>query len=116
MRYLKSVLACAVLLATFPAEVRAQEHIVPVAEQTPALTLADLCCHSPVFCPGENHITVIHPYTCCPVDVCFCLPCGCSKPICKDGLCSKKLVFKYKGLFNDVVIKFKKNGDVVVND
>lgn len=65
--------------------------------------------------PGEYKITFLHPETCCPVDVCFCLPCGCYELDC-GGCCATKLIFKYPGLCNDVVLKFKKDGSVAVKD
>ena len=64
--------------------------------------------------PGKYAIHFIHPYTCCPVCVKFCLPCGCYDLKCKECF-GTRLKFKYPGLGNDVVIRFKKNGDVAVN-
>lgn len=66
--------------------------------------------------PGEYRMVFIHPYTCCPVEVCFCLPCGCYEVQCGGGCCATKLVFNYPGFFNDVVIRFKKDGTVAVKD
>lgn len=103
----------AVVLA-LPMAVQAQE--TPVAVEAPtAMTFEQACCALKCLPPGEHRICFIHPFTCCPVEVCFCLPCGCYEVICKDGCHVKKLTFKYKGLCNDVVIKFKKNGTVAVN-
>ena len=65
---------------------------------------------------GEYKMVFVHPYTCCPVEVCFCLPCGCYDVKCGSGCCAKKLVFNYPGLKDDVVIKFKKDGSVAVKD
>jgi hypothetical protein len=62
--------------------------------------------------PGQHTITVIHPHTCCPVTVCFCLPCGCY-----DVKCScDRIRFDFPGIRNDVVIKFKRGGGVAVHD
>jgi hypothetical protein len=58
--------------------------------------------------PGMHKVTFIHPYTCCPVDVCFTLPCGCPKVICKKN----ELEFSYGR--KEVEIKFYKCGDVKV--
>lgn len=90
----------------------------PAPVGIPALTLKDACCCDALKClpPGQHRVTFIHPYTCCPVDVCFCLPCGCYKVECGKGLCAEKLRFDVKGMFNDVVIKFTKDGGVKVND
>lgn len=110
-------IATFVIVATFgaPAVVIAQETVVAEEAAVTAWTFNQACCGLKTLCPGKQHLTFIHPFTCCPVDVCFCLPCGCYELICKDGCLAKKLVFKYKGLGNDVVIKFKKDGSVVVN-
>lgn len=91
------------------------QQVVVVHKELPAFTLQQACCSLTNLPPGQHQITFIHPYTCCPVTVCFCLPCGCYRLECGDGLCAEKLTFSYPGLFNDVVIKFKKNGSVVVN-
>lgn len=82
-----------------------------------ALTLEAACaCDSCLAdLPAGQHVLVfVHPYTCCPVEVCVCLPCGCKTVSCEKGLCAKKLRFAYKGLCNDVVIKFNKDGSVSV--
>lgn len=57
---------------------------------------------------GTHKVTFIHPYTCCPVDVCFTLPCGCPKVICKKN----ELEFSYGR--KEVEIRFYKCGDVKV--
>lgn len=65
------------------------------------------------FCPtqGQYEVTLLHPKTCCPVTVCFCLPC---KEACKVTATKHALRFSYKG--KDVVIRFKHDGTVVVRD
>lgn len=114
---MRTKLMSAMLAAVITCAPLAQGQEAPVAAEPLApMTFQDACCGLGDLCPGEHKISVIHPFTCCPVDVCFCLPCGCYRLECKDGCLAKRLVFKYKGLCNDVVIKFKKNGDVVVND
>jgi hypothetical protein len=62
---------------------------------------------------GTYHVTLIHPKTCCPVEVCFKLPCGCAKRITTTKY-SMRIV--YPGLFNDVVIRFRLDGTVSVRD
>jgi hypothetical protein len=60
-------------------------------------------CVAPVA--GQHQVTLVHPYTCCPVTVCFCLPCGCPKVRADKN----DLEFRY-GLFRKVEIKFCKDG------
>ena len=64
--------------------------------------------------PGTHHITFIHPYTNCPVKVTFCLPCACARTDNDNGLFAKRLTFHLPGTFNDVVIKFFRDGTVKV--
>lgn len=66
------------------------------------------------FCPvaGKYEVTLLHPKTCCPVTVCFCLP-NC-KEVCKVKATKNVLRFEYKG--RDVVIRFKHDGTVSVRD
>lgn len=84
-----------------------------------ALTIDDVCCGGALdgLSPGLHEFTFIHPYTCCPVTVCVCVPCvpcACYKVQCGKGLCGYKVELNYPGCKNDVVIKFKKDGCVVV--
>lgn len=118
MRFVVALMLGAGLLAARAQAAQAAEvsQEVVVAKEITALMLKDAACALNNLPPGKHEVTFIHPYTCCPVTVCFCLPCGCYKVDCGDGLCAEKLRFNYPGLFNDVVIKFKKNGTVVVND
>jgi hypothetical protein len=85
------------------------------AEAPVALTVGDAVSSLNGLKPGEYKMVFVHPYTCCPVEVCFCLPCGCYDVKC-GGCCATKLVFNYKGMKNDVVIKFTKDGCVAVKD
>jgi hypothetical protein len=59
---------------------------------------------------GRYEVELLHPKTCCPVNVCFCLPCGCPR---------KVHVHKYSLTYDygreRVTIRFKLNGDVHVN-
>lgn len=80
----------------------------------PAIAWADAPMALKELKPGEYEVVVIHPYSCCPVKICFCLPCGCYDLKCAGGLCAKKLVFNYPGLCNNVVLKFNKDGSVSV--
>ena len=84
---------------------------VPVAVAQP-MSVADFACG---FQPaaGTYRVTLIHPKTCCPVDVCFTLPCGCARKITTTKY-TMRIV--YPGLFNDVVIRFRLDGTVSVRD
>ena len=79
-----------------------------------AITLEEACCNLTDLKPGTHKMTFVHPYTCCEVEVCFCLPCGCYCVKCGGFLCTKTLRFQYPGLFNDVVLKFHSGGGVTV--
>lgn len=57
---------------------------------------------------GTHQVTFIHPYTCCPVQVCFSLPCGCPKVKCSRN----EVEFDYGR--KEVEIRFYRNGDVKV--
>ena len=87
-----------------------------VAVEAKPMTLSEAVASLGNLEPGEHKMVFMHPYTCCPVEVCFCLPCGCYCVKCEQGLCGQRLRFKYPGLFNDVVLKFKNGGKVKVRD
>ena len=61
--------------------------------------------------PGHYEVVLLNPETCCPVQVCFTLPCGCPKVRVHD----KSLVFHY-GLLDNVSIRFHHDGSVTVKD
>ena len=61
--------------------------------------------------PGHYEVVVLHPVTCCPVKLCFTLPCACPKV----KVHAKSLVFSY-GLFDKVAIHFHHDGSVTVKD
>src|SRR5947209_15674380 len=61
--------------------------------------------------PGHYEVVLLNPETCCPVKVCFTLPCGCPKVKVHD----KSLVFHY-GLLDNVAIRFHHDGSVTVKD
>jgi len=89
--------------------------VVPVLPATP-LTLAQAERVLKCLPPGCHHLLLINPVTCCPVAVTVRI-CGCITDVkCSKFLGTHKLVFKVKGCNNDVVVKFKHNGTVVVND
>jgi hypothetical protein len=84
---------------------------IPVIQQPiQPMSVDDFACS---FQPaaGTYRVTLIHPKTCCPVDVCFTLPCGCAKKITTTKY-TMRIV--YPGLFNDVVIRFRLDGSVSV--
>lgn len=88
----------------------------PLAEEAVvAMSFADFCAACEHLEPGEYTFVVVHPYTCCPVTICICVPCGCYCLECKCNCFGSKVVFDYPGLCNNIVIKFKKNGAVVTN-
>jgi hypothetical protein len=52
--------------------------------------------------PGNYEVVFVHPVTCCPVKVCFTLPCGCPKV----KISKRMIVFDY-GRHHVVRIRFK---------
>lgn len=60
--------------------------------------------------PGRYEVLLIHPKTCCPVKVCFTLPCGC---LCNVKVSKHSIRFVYK-CQHDVVIRFLLCGKVWV--
>ncbi len=61
---------------------------------------------------GNYKVTLLHPYSRCPVDVCFALPAGCPKVKVKTCL-RQRIEFDYGG--KDVEIVFYRNGRVKVD-
>jgi hypothetical protein len=61
--------------------------------------------------PGHYEVVLLNPETCCPVKVCFTLPCGCPTVRVHD----KSLVFHY-GFLDNVAIRFHHDGSVSVKD
>jgi len=59
--------------------------------------------------PGRYEVVLLHPKTCCPVKVCFELPCGCP---CKVRWTRHVLEFDYPKAY--VRIRFYHDGDVKV--
>jgi hypothetical protein len=62
--------------------------------------------------PGKYEVVLIHPITCCPVKVCFCLPDACVKTV---RLHDRQVTFHY-GLAQNVVLHFNPNGTVTVRE
>ncbi len=85
---------------------------MPLPVVVHAMSVDEFACN---FKPaaGTYRVTLIHPKTCCPVEVCFTLPCGCTRKVTTSKY-SMRIV--YPGLFNDVVIRFKLDGTVSVRD
>jgi hypothetical protein len=85
----------------------------PILVSQMPVTVPTIDMFAKTFCPsaGKFEVTLIHPKTCCPVTVCFCLPC---KEACKVTATKHALRFSYKG--KDVVIRFKHDGTVSVRD
>lgn len=86
--------------------------VTPTATVAAPMSVDDFACS---FRPaaGAYRVTLIHPKTCCPVDVCFTLPCGCAKSVTAN---KSTLRIAYPGLFNDLVIRFRHDGTVSVRD
>ena len=63
-----------------------------------------------VFAPaaGTHKVLFLHPYKCCPVEVCFNLPCGCPKVKCDRN----ELEFDYGRV--EVEVRFYRDGGVRV--
>jgi hypothetical protein len=81
-----------------PPPVPSQEIVVPggpVLAPPPVqpMTLAEF---ADIFkpAPGTYEVVLLHPDTCCPVKVCFTLPCGCPKNV---KLHKRSLTFVYDG-------------------
>src|SRR5437868_1569228 len=56
-----------------------QEEVVPLLlTPPPAISHHDFACAFKPVC-GKYEVVFIHPVSCCPVCVCFDLPCGCPK-------------------------------------
>lgn len=108
MRWLSGLVVALSMFAVEPAKAQVADQLaaIPLGQAPVALTGLSAGLHEFVF---------IHPYTCCPVKVCVCLPCGCYDIYCKECF-GTKLKFDYPGLFGDVVIKFHKDGTVSVKD
>jgi hypothetical protein len=82
-----------------PPPVPKQEIVVPGPAVVPAptavrpMTLAEFAeAFKPA--PGTYEVVLLHPDTCCPVKVCFTLPCGCPK---KVRVFKRTLTFVYDG-------------------
>jgi hypothetical protein len=78
-----------------PPPVPAGEEATPLPAPTPimqrGMTLAEFAAaFQPV--PGNHEVVLLHPKTCCPVKVCFTLPCGCPK---KVSASQREVVFDY---------------------
>lgn len=111
MRY-AVVLLVAVGLAPGTAQAQEQASAKIADEKVAALSVAEACdTILKDLKPGQHSFSIVNPHTCCPVTVCFCLPCGCYEV----RYCCDKIRFDYPGIRKDVVIKFKKNGDVAVH-
>lgn len=104
------VLSCGLVPAADP-----PPEAPPALEARTAMTFPEFCAACEQLTPGEYSFVVIHPHTCCPVALCIRVPCGCYCLECKCNCFGSKVVFNYPGLFNNIVIKFNKNGDVVTN-
>lgn len=82
----------------------------PVLVPAPAIPASEF---AKSFTPAEGkyQVTLIHPKTCCPVPVCFELPCGCPKKV----TCTKHVIrFDYGK--HEVTIRFKHDGTVTVKN
>jgi hypothetical protein len=59
--------------------------------------------------PGAYRVTLLHPFTCCPVEVCFTLPPGCPRV----EVNKRQLEFDYGK--HEVRVNFRRNGSVEVD-
>jgi hypothetical protein len=90
---------------------------VPVVPMVRVLSYSDMLDAFRTLGPGRHDLMVCHPCTGQPVRVCLKLPCKCTKIITEKCPCGgRKVTFKVKGLFNDVVVKFTGDGKVHVKD
>ncbi len=105
-----------VLVPAAPAVIQVQDvHVLPPPAllATPApirpLTHAEFArVFQPI--PGHHQVVLLHPFTKCPVQVCFTLPPGCPKKVRVDR---GELEFDYGR--REIEIRFARNGTVRVN-
>src|SRR5262249_2871744 len=94
-----------------PPPVPSSEVVTPLPPPTPVpmrgMTLAEFAATIKPA-PGNYEVILLHPRTCCPVKVCFTLPCGCPKKI---AVHKREVVFDYGR--EKVVIRFPILGDGV---
>lgn len=93
--------------------------VPPVVGRPPVMVVAKgisltefACTFKPGPAGGKYEVVFQHPCTCCPVKVCFHLPCGCPKRIVAR---KSEVVIRY-GLCKAVVLRFNRDGTVSVRD
>ncbi|HMP59870.1 MAG TPA: hypothetical protein PKD86_10990 [Gemmatales bacterium] len=62
-------------------------------------------CFQPI--PGEHRAVMLHPYTCCPIEVCFRLPC---EPCARRVRADRNDIEITYGLIRAVKIQFNRDG------
>jgi hypothetical protein len=83
----------------------------PLATLGRPLTVKEFACSFHPAC-GTYSVVLLHPYSCCPVNVCFTLPAGCPRVKVKTCL-RQRLEFDYGKC--EVELVFYRNGKVKVN-
>ena len=74
------------------------------------------CC-DPCEAPLKVILNPVDPCTCCPVEVCVCIPACCTDAPCVEcgrGLLGRSTVTYSWECGHTVTVKFKRNGDVLV--
>jgi hypothetical protein len=89
--------------------------VVPVVPVQTALTFGQACSALRGLPPGQHTMVFVHPVTKCPVSVTFQIR-GCVTDTSSNRWFGNyRLVLKVAGVGNDVALKFKKDGRVVVD-
>lgn len=105
---MKTLSSVFVLLLAFATSTIADEVQPAPASEAPAAVSIDAATTALQQTSGMKSLLVVHPYTCCPVELCVCVP-QCAK-VCRVGC--NKIKIDGPGRKNDTVIKFKRNGKV----
>jgi len=98
-----------------PLEIAPPAQPIPLPGSVPALpthplTVKEFVCAFQPTC-GKHSVVLLHPFTNCPVNVCFTLPSGCGKVKTKKCL-RERIIFDYGR--KEVEIVFLRNGGVRV--
>jgi hypothetical protein len=87
---MNSSLLCVCLALALPVGQAPPPPVALVPAPVPGIALSDF---AKAFVPaaGNYEVVLLHPKTCCPVKVCFTLPCGCPKV----RVTKRSIVFDY---------------------